>query len=869
MSLLAPSRKLAAAAIIAALTCLTAAAQTSPEAFLGHKVGADRKVADYWQIKAYFEKLDAESPKLQLLTIGESTLKKPMIMAVITSEANMGRLDRYKEITRRLKDPRTLSLEDAAKLAREGKAILLITCGLHASEIAASQMSMEFAYDLVTGKTPFDADKVLEDVIVLLVPTSNPDGHQMECEWYAKNLGTKYEGTEMPWLYHPYAGHDNNRDWFMFNLPETRAVTKVLYHEWFPQVHMDEHQMGSDDARMFVPPFMNPPVPNVQPLVWRGVNLCGANMAYDLQKNGYRGVVNGRSFTGWWIGACDDTGWLHNTIGLLSEAASVNLATPIFIEPTEIPKDYVQKRIEFPDPWPGGWWRLRDLVDYELTLSMSLVRTASFYKEDLLLNFYKMNKNSIETRDKGQPFAFVIPAAQNDVPTTLKMIEILMYGGVEIQRAAAEFVAGGRLYPAGSYVVLMAQPYKPYAWALLEKQKYPDLREFPGGPPIPPYDNAGWTLPLQMGVACDEVDAPFEARLEKLDKVPSPVLPAGQGLGVYVALSSKVNASYAAVFALLKDKAEVFRTKAAVTFKGAELPAGSFVVKGTPEVKKALPGLLARLGVTAIDLDDVANIPLAALKTPRIGLYRSWWSNMDEGWTRYVFDDLGVPYVTLRNADFKPAKKEKLNLKSKYDVIVFPSENVDIIKTGKIDPSSPWARRFPPNPPEYAGGIEKEGVEALKAFVEEGGILVTLNETCGLAFKDLEVPAMNALEKLDRTKFFCPTSILKLKVDPASPIGYGLPEETPAVFSDSVAMATWVPTSTEWDRRVVASYAEEGVLLSGWLLGEDMIARKAAVVDARHKKGHIILIGVASQMRAQSHGTYKFLLNALLYPEGI
>ncbi len=862
-------RKLAAAAIVAALTCLTAAAQTSPEAFLGHKVGADRKLADYGRIKAYFEKLDAESPKLQLLTIGESTLKKPMIMAVITSEANMGRLDRYKEITRLLKDPRTLSPEEAAKLAGEGKSIVLITCSLHASEIAASQMSMEFAYDLVTGKTPFDADKVLDDVIVLLVPSSNPDGNQMECDWYAKNLGTKYEGSNMPWIYHPYAGHDNNRDWFMFNLSETRAITKVLYHDWFPLIHIDEHQMGSDDARLFVPPFMNPPVPNVQPLVWRGVNLCGANMAYDLQKNGYRGVVNGRSFTGWWIGACDDTGWLHNNISLLSEAASVNLATPIFIEPTEIPKDYAQKRMEFPDPWPGGWWRLRDIVDYELTLSMSLVRTASLHKEDLLLNYYRMNKSAIETVDKGQPYAFVIPAAQGDLPTALKMIGILMYGGVEVHRAATEFVAGGRVYPAGSFVVLMAQPYKPYAWALLERQKYPDLREYPGGPPVPPYDNAGWTLPLQMGVACDEVDVPFEARLDKLDKAPSPAVPAGQGLGAYVALGSKINASYTAAFALLKDKAEVFRTKAAVRIKGADLPAGSFVVKGTPEVKKVLPDLLAKLGLTAVDLDDVANIPMAAVKNPRIGLYRSWWANMDEGWTRYVFDDLGVPYVTLRNADFKAARKEKLDLKSKYDVIVFPSENADIIKTGNVDPSSPWARFFTPNPPDYAGGIEKEGVEALKTFVEEGGILVTLNETCALAFKDLGVPAMNALEKLDRTKFFCPTSILKLKVDNASPIGYGLPEETPAVFSDSVAMATWVPPLTEWDRRVVASYAEEGVLLSGWLLGEDMIARKAAVVDARHKKGHIILIGVAAQMRAQSHGTYKFLLNALLYPEGI
>ena len=240
---------------------------------------------------------------------------------------------------------------------------------------------------------------------------------------------------------------------------------------------------------------------------------------------------------------------------------------------------------------------------------------------------------------------------------------------------------------------------------------------------------------------------------------------------------------------------------------------------------------------------------------------------MDEGWTRYVFDDFAIPFTTLHNSDFKAPKKEKLNLKAKYDVIVFAGENAEIIKTGKIDPSSPWARYFTPLPPEYEGGIEKEGIEALKAFVEEGGILITLNEACELAFKDFEVPARNALEKVDRSRFFCPTSILRLDVDTASPLGYGLPESTPAMFSDSLAIETWIPRSSEWDRKVVASFPEENILLSGWLLGEDMIARRAAVVDAQHKKGHIIMIGIACQMRAQAHGTYKFLLNGLLYPE--
>jgi len=844
------------------------AAQTAPAAFLGHKVGEDRKLADYGQIVSYFQKLDQESPKLKLLEIGTSTLGKTMIMAVITAEENMARLDRYREIARRLKDSRGLAPEEARKLAQEGKTILLITCSLHASEIAASQMSMELAYDLVTGKLPFDADKGLKDVIVLLVPTSNPDGHQMVTEWYRKHVGTKFEGGGMPWLYHHYAGHDNNRDWFMFNLAETKAVTRVLYHDWFPQIHIDEHQMGSTGARLFIPPFMDPPLPNVQPLLWRGVNLCGVNMAYDLQKEGFSGVVNGRSFTGWWIGACDDTSWLHNTIGLLSEMASVRIASPIFIEPTEVPKSYAEKRMDFIDPWPGGWWRLRDLVDYELVLSKSLVKTAFLHKEDLLYNSYLMSKTSVENKDKGQPFAFVIPSEQADYPTTLRMLEILRFGGLEIHRAPEAFVAGGRYYGAGSFVVFTAQPYKAYAWALLEKQKYPDLRQYPGGPPVPPYDNAGWTLPLQMGVRCDQIDKPFEAKLVKLDAVPAPPVSAPGDGPAFVVLDPRVNASYAVVFALLKDKAEVWRSKGAVKGDGFSTAAGSFLIKNTPAVRKALPALLEKWKTSAHGLADAKGVEMAAVRNPRVGLYQSWRGNMDEGWTRFVFDDLGVAFTTLRNKDFKGAKDKKVNLRTAFDVIVFASEDSEVIKTGRRGgpEASEYARFQGSMPPEYEGGIDKEGVEALKAFVEEGGIVVTLNAASSLAIKDLGAPARNALERVERTRFFCPTSILKLDVDPATPIGYGFDETAAAVFAGSLAMETFTPPF-DWDRKVVASFPEDNVLLSGWLLGEDVIARKAAVVDTSYKKGRIVLIGVRSQHRAQSHGTYKFLLNALLYPE--
>jgi hypothetical protein len=338
-------------------------AQTTPDEFLGHRVGADRKLADYNQIQAYFKKLDKESGKIKVLTIGKTTLGKPMIMAVITSEDNMAKLDTYRGISKKLRDARGLSPDEARKLAKEGKVIVFITCNLHSDEIGSSQMALEFAYKLVTGKTPFDADKVLEDVIILIAPTINPDGQQMVTDWYRKYVGTKYEGGRMPWLYQPYAGHDNNRDWFMLNLAETKAVTKVMYQDWIPQIHIDQHQIGSSGARLWIPPFANPPNPNVYPLIWRGVALCGMNMAYDLQKNGFKGVQYGQAFAGWWDGACDNTPWFHNTICLLSEAASARMASPINIDAAEISKSYIEKSMQFPDPWPGGWWRLRDIVD--------------------------------------------------------------------------------------------------------------------------------------------------------------------------------------------------------------------------------------------------------------------------------------------------------------------------------------------------------------------------------------------------------------------------------------------------------------------------------------------------------------------------
>ena len=479
-----------------------------------------------------------------------------------------------------------------------------------------------------------------------------------------------------------------------------------------------------------------------------------------------------------------------------------------------------------------------------------------------------MCKDSIEKGEQGRTFAFVISKEQWDYPTMLRMLDTLMLAGVEIHQAGEDFIADDIFYPSGSFVVLMSQPYGPYVQALLEKQDHPDLRrEYPGGPFIPPdYDNAGWTLPLQMGVKSGQINEPFEVDLAKLDKVPYPSITPPRGTPSYILLDSRLNTSFALVFQLIKENAEIFRSKDIVKGEGFEAAAGSFIISNTPQIAKALPALLDKWHVEAYGLEDIAQIEKAPLKRFRIGLYQSWRSNMDEGWTRYVFDDLDIPYTSLHNEDFKGTKDKKVDLETKLDVIVFANEDAEIIKQGRPSPSSRSARFYEDPPPEYEGGIGEEGVEALKSFVEQGGILVTLGSACGLAFDEFEVPARNALQGVDRSKFLCPGSILRVKVNNKSPIGYGMPEEAAIMFYRSMALSTEIP-SESWDRNVVASFPKKNILLSGWLYGEDVIGRKAAVVDVRYKLGHIILVGFRCQHRAQSHGTYKFLLNALLYPE--
>ncbi len=840
-----PARLIAA---FASLIPFMAHAQTSPEQFLGHKVGADRKLADARQIHAYFTKLDAESERVSVVEIGKSTRGEPILMAIVTSEKNMPQVDRFRAITKRLSDPRGLTEEDARKLSQEGKVIVLITHGLHASESGSAQASMETAYKLAVGDTPFDSAKVLDDVIVLLVPTINPDGLMMISEWYQKYLGTKYEGGSIPWLYHHYAGHDNNRDGIMHNLSETRAVNKVLWHDWFPQILSDPHQMSATAARIFVPPFMEPADPHVHPLVYRGIGLIGSRMTFDLQSAGMKGAVHDQIFaSAWWKGTLTCGAMVRNTTAVFTEIAWTNIASPIHVDPAEIQDYYTKKSLRYPDPWPGGWWRLRDVVDYTVKTTMTLVQTASAQKYDWLYNYYQMGRDAVEVGKPGDPYAFVIPAAQHDIPTTRKLIEVLKFGGAEIHQATAPFVADGKSFAAGDFIIFTAQPYRPYVVNSLSRdRRYPDdvvpgvLR-----------DDASWSLPLQMGVQYSEIKKPFEAKYSKVVEIALPAVSVPST--PYIVLDTRANASYAVAAALLKSKNAVSRSSGALEVGGATLPAGSFVVEATAQVRQALPALLDKWRVDAYGLESISNLDLQPMARPRIGVYQSWRPNMDEGWARYVLDDLGFEFKTLHNADLKG------DLASQFSVILFANESPDRIKIGNTATSD--------FPPEVQGGVGASGLAALKTFAAKGGTIVAIDNAAMLFVKEFSLPVRNALEGLKTEDFWIPSSLVRIEVDNTQPLAYGMPEEATAMFIQSAAFSPQVPDGGTSLTQVVARYPRNGVLVQGAMRGKEQpITGRAAVVEVKQDKGRVVLIGFRGHHRAQTHGTYKFLLNALLSP---
>lgn len=594
----------------------------SPQSVLGFRPTDDKTIADWTQILNYFSKLDAASNRIAVKEIGKTTLGKLLIVAFISSPENLKNLERYRRISEKLSDPRTI--KDASELEdliKNGKTIVSISCSIHSTEIVASQMSMNLAYELATANDD-ETKEILSNTILLLIPSSNPDGIDIVADWYRKTLGTKSEGTSPPELYHHYAGHDDNRDWFMLNLAETQSITKLFWREWFPQLVYDVHQMGQTGARFVIPPFFDPPNPRIPPTILREVGLVGYKMAADLQAKNIAGVATNTTFDTWWHGGFRSAPYFHNSIGILSEAASADLMSPVTVTKEQMQRNRPSRGLEsplltdtaHPDAWEPGVWRPRDIAEIEMTASRALLSLAAKYRSRYLRNFYELNNQSSRP-DPNVPQAYVVMAGQPRAENVARFLEILMAQGIEVYEMRNElYVKHSRTedfheIPLGSFLVFLNQPQKNNVLSLFEKQVYPH-RVNEKGEAEAPYDVAGWTLPLQMGIETYEV---WDIRdLEK------------------------------------------YRS----TMKRVESPNQVRAVLNLPASAAPFPKLTNPLKTN-----------------PKIGLYKPFTSSMDEGWTRFVFDTHQIPYRSISNEDFRAGRLD-------YDVIILAADNENTIVNG-------------------------------------------------------------------------------------------------------------------------------------------------------------------------------------------
>ncbi len=694
----------------------------APQSILGFRPGDDFRLATWPQVVDDFRKVDAASDRVVVRELGRTTEDRPYIVAIVSSPDTITRLNRFRQLQARVADPRIPGPDPLP----ESKPVVVITCSIHSTETASTLMATELLHGLATGDDPVTKE-ILDNAILLLVPSANPDGVDKVASWYEQSKGHAWEGEGMPWLYHKYAGHDTNRDWFMLNLAETRLLTRLLYREWFPTITYDVHQMGPKGARLFVPPFHDPINPNLDPRVSQGIFLIGSHMAADLAAAGKKGVLTNAMYDNWWNGGNRTTPQRHNMVGVLTEAASVKLASPVFLAPADLggpTRGFASHRpaVNFVDPWPGGWWRLRDIVDYELIAARSVLTLAARYRRQFQANYRAMARDAIERGKTEPPFAWVVPADQRDPSRAAKMVGILRDTGIEVNRAKSPFKAAGTTYPAGSWIFPASQPYRAHLKDMMERPGLPApvrRRERHGrGPPMGML--AGWTAapPPEMGVRAVAVEGEFAAEAESVDRVELPRGSIADEMGaVDFLLDGSSNDVYRVLNALFREgvgpppSEGPFKTNWIRMLRSADVTSperndllGRIAVRVTPQTRAVLDRALAKAGVHAVArkgplpkevVEGVFLVPR------RLGLYRPWVPSMDEGWTRLVLEQFGFPYMTLHNADIRPG-----GLRERFDVILIPSIPEKALRDG-------YARGE--TAPPYAGGL---GVEVRRPLRE-------------------------------------------------------------------------------------------------------------------------------------------------------
>lgn len=850
----------------------------SPEKHFGFRPGADGKLIDYPQLIEYLKMLDEASPRILLKEEGVSPLGRKMYILLASSEENISRVEELRKINEKLALDPSIPESEREALIEKGRVFFLATLSMHSGEVGPSQALPIIAHDLATSDDP-EVLQWLDDVVYMATPCHNPDGMDMTVEHYRKYHGTKYDGASMPGLYHKYVGHDNNRDFVILSQSDTKVVAAIYSTIWYPQVMVEKHQMGSTGVRYFVPPNHDPIAENIDAGIWNWMGLFGMNMIKDMTKAGQSGVAQHYLFDEYWPGSTGTCNW-KNVISFLTEAASVRYATPIYIEPNELGvhgkglSEY-KKSINMPLPWPGGWWRLSDIVDYEISSTKSIIKTSSRHRKDILTFRNDLCRREVERGRTQAPYYYVMPLKQNDRSELAGLVDLLLEHGVLVSKLSEDVKVGDKGFVKGDIVVSMAQPYRAFAKEVLERQVFPLRHYTPNGEAIRPYDITSWSLPLHRGIDSYEI----KIRSKELESALSPVenggfyrsgLPEDCGGAVFAAGD---NESFKAVFTALGKKLTVRRIAAAVMIEGRSFEAGSFVISGSVKKDKDFTDLVSSLAVTPFFTsgDPLKGIPaedIIKVVTPRIALVETWFHDMDAGWTRYIFDSYNIPFDVLRPGDF-----EKSDLAKKYDVILFPNNNKDLLMSGK------WKRRgeyySSSYPPEYAKGMGKKGMEKLMDYLDKGGLIVawggstelfagTLGIPRGKDEKEeFNLPFTNLSEQLKKDGFYCPGAMLRVKLTTGHPLTWGMREETGVLLRKGTAFRTSVPRF-DMDRRVIAKFPEKDILLSGYVEKEKAVSDRNAMIWLRKGDGQLVLFGFNPQFRAATPVTYKLLFNALL-----
>ncbi len=804
-------------ALVCALTVLffslpfqTYSQLVSPVKHFGFEPGSDRNLFNYEELIAYLDILDKNSSRLKLLEIGKSPMGKPMYIAFISGEENINRLETLRTINKQLALDPGLSFSEKENLVQDGKVFVLGTLSMHSSEVGPTQAAAVIAYDLATTDDPQKL-RWLNDVVFMMVPSHNPDGMDMVVDHYRKYKGTKYEGSDLPGIYHKYVGHDNNRDFVTLTQEDTRAISAIYSLDWFPQVLVEKHQMGSEGPRYFVPPNHDPIAENVDARIWNWMGIFGANMIKDMTRDGLAGISQHYLFDDYWPGSTETCLWM-NVIGMLTEGASAKVATPVYIEPTELKgsgkglSEY-KKSINMPLPWEGGWWRLSDLVQYEVSSTLSILKTASINKQEILRFRNDMCIREVEKGRNQPPYYYIFPEKQHDQSELVNLVNLLKQHGIKAYRLSRNISINQFTFDENSVVIPLAQPFRAFIKEVLEKQVFPVRHYTPDGEIIKPYDIASWSLPLHFGVKDYEITIRSEDLENALREITGSYnLFASRINSSAVILPVEINESFRTAFKALAAGIEVERLTQDAIIDGKTVRNGSFLLHLNKKTADLLNPILADQTVSPIYLKSIEEIKSEKITIPRIGLVETYFHDMDAGWTRFVFDQYCIPFSILRPGDFVKTK-----LSQDYDVIIFPDVSRSILMEGRYgEVDNYYSTDYPP---EFTKGIGKAGMKNLMSFIDQGGLIISWGESVGLFGKELtmshpadtevfRLPFSDISENLVKKGLYCPGSLVKMNITRDHPVTLGMESEIGIFFRGQPVFSTSIP-DLDMDRRVL------------------------------------------------------------------